>query len=214
MAGQALLGPQAQVFCVIHAQGDRFLMVRVAGCMRPKPLRRRTMAAFTAHAIVDVEFASLLLVAWIQSMADKTLRCMRGIWGAQTGRTEDLRNALRNGVIKDAPGLRVLVLQHPRAVLVLKDFSLLSGLHRSMTGCGAARSRADVAGFRGRNLLQKDRLIGRFQRQRQQENQHKSESSSSSGTKLSAAAQPSVHCAFPHLGVGDLRGVPLYAGKL
>ena len=118
------------------------------------------MAAFTTHAIIDVELAGLFSVARVKSMANKTFRRVGRIGCPEAPWAENLCDALGNRVIQHIPGFGVLILKHPSAVLILQNLSLLSCLNGSMAGRCTARARSHVPRLCCRNWLQKVGLIG------------------------------------------------------
>ena len=105
------------------------------------------MAVFATDAVIDIKIPGLLRIARIKRMANKAFGSMGRVRSAQARRAKDLGNALRHRVIQYIPGLCMLVLQHPGAVLVLQNFGLLAGLNRAVASRGTTGAGADIAGF-------------------------------------------------------------------
>jgi len=96
------------------------------------------MAALATDTVVQIEFASLLVIRHIQRMARETLGSVRGVSRAQAGWSKNFRNALRNRIVEHIPGSRMFVLEDPSAVLVLENFGLRKRSYRAVAGSSAA----------------------------------------------------------------------------
>src|SRR5258708_34679252 len=129
----ALYRSPAQCSRVVHPLGNGLLMRPTTGGVRPEPRRRGPVAAFAGDAFIQFECLSTGVGRHVKRVAGETLRRL-----LRLAHAKNPADALAHLARKRLVGLRVLVLDDPNAVLILKNTVIGAGFYTAVATCGAA----------------------------------------------------------------------------
>src|SRR5215470_14049063 len=102
--------------------------------MRAKPVRSRTVAVFTAHAVIAVECPSFLVLGHVERVAVQAFLVLLRL------NFQDAAHPFAYIVAEHHERMSVLVAHSPGAVLVLQNSCLRARLHTTVTARRAART--------------------------------------------------------------------------
>src|SRR5215510_11325997 len=145
MTGQTSLRAMNYVASASHAESNRFcvLLRRFAFRMLAEPGLRRSVAVFAAHTLCDFEWSAAALRRGVERVARQTFRRLFRFRAKFQNAGHAFADVARERLIR----ARVLILQNPRGIFILKDAAFRNRFHAAVAGGGGTRSGTNVFGF-------------------------------------------------------------------